>query len=1438
MNRTLLEMNPKRNLVALVLALLAMGAGLAQAPLLGESVPDKAPFKWVPNDLGEVPEWAEKMYSGTADFHEVVDLRAAWWKDRTYEKTLHERNYKHWLMHVEHRVGPDGQIQEAGEWAAAEFERGGGVQGQLARTAAASVDPHWQAIGPFETWNNGDQGHFPVSWQCNVYCFDQCVANPDVAIAGIEAGDLFKTTDRGLTWSPATLSVPGIRTVTQCAVAPTSASTFYFVSNNTVYGTVNGGTTWDLLYNLGSGANQMVVHPWNSDVVYVATDNGLRRTLNGGLDWETVITGKVWDVRFHPTDAMVVYALVHEVNPERCAFHRSEDGGASFALQDAGYYVPSEPAEADDHGGRIGTTPADPDRVYVALIGKGKAADTGWIGLYRSDDQGDNWTNPNGQDGAPYDPDVHPSLATGNMNGTGIYQGFYDFAMAVSHTDPDRVWVGVTALNQTDDGGLTWQRIGAYGASTYDIGWVHPDIQDLHVLGDDVWVASDGGLNHSSDELATHTSRKYGIYNTTLWGYSQGWNVDVQAGGRYHNGNTGFRQDFGAGQHLRLGGAEAPTGYVDPLDADVLRFSDIGDLHLPAAFEGTPSGVGNLSLYPTESYVDSRSSELVRDPLYADHMALGNGSGFYRSWDGGAQFELVHDFGAGTVLEIEQGRANRNLFFAVLREGGTCSLFKSTDGGLSWSACPGLPTTWSSMEVALNPADEDEVWVIQADNAGIRKSMDGGTLWTNPGQDPTMGLQGEDLRDVVCLGDAGTVVVSTTGAFHQAVGATGWTSFGTGLPARWAPYECIPFHRDAVLRVGDKGKGIWQADFPFLPSPVAQPMTANPEVFCAGDSVRFDCHSILIHEGASWAWSFDPAPAFISGTDIRNPVVVFGEGGAYDVTLTVTDSNGVSSTRSVPGMVDVGPASQCESSGVPGMALQCSGTNGYGLTHDLGLETNTFTAMAWVKPEGIQPDYTAIVMAGGNGGGFNFRQNNELGYHWPNGAWWWSSGMQVPPDEWSHVAMTVAPDGVRVYLNGQEAHHAFTPAMGQQDIQYLGSYRGWGSRNMTGALDEVKIWNRTLTLEEVREQRHLTIPQDVVEADPDLVAYYQFNEDTYFLVNKHGSSEHGVFTGPASLGGSQAVVGSGVLDRITVAGTGTHVLENVGGAFEVPVGAGSPEGEVVVHRLDPEPANAPSQGLPFGHWVIDNYGGDFDAATEWTLGAPSGTLDPWVDGLGSLEVVQRDLLGQQPWSAPCAVTPLDGSTALWGSGCGPVAEGQYALVSDVCAFDTTEAGLCPGETLIWGNTVVAAAGLHAYVGTSDGTCQTLEVLDLTALDPPPLYWTENSGQLTAPAGWTDYTWTLNGTALETEGAVLDIPGGGQLTLTAVDPVTGCTVGTSGTVGCPGDLDGDNLVGVGDILQLLGSFGCLDACGPADVNFDNTVNVSDVLFLLGLFGSNC
>ena len=337
------------------------------------------------------------------------------------------------------------------------------------------------------------------------------------------------------------------------------------------------------------------------------------------------------------------------------------------------------------------------------------------------------------------------------------------------------------------------------------------------------------------------------------------------------------------------------------------------------------------------------------------------------------------------------------------------------------------------MELALNPANDNDVWVIEADDDDIRRSLDGGATWTDFGD----GLQNEQLRDVVCLGNAGTVVVSQTNAFHRATGENSWTSFDSGAPALWTPYECIPFYRDAVLRVGDKGKGIWQADFPFVPALIAQPMTSNPEVFCPSDTVRFDCHSILVHEGASWAWNFEPEAIFVSDLDSRNPKVVFGESGEYDVTLTITDAEGNSATHTAAGMVQVGESGDCESSGVPGQSLACLGTDGYGLSHDLDLETNTFTAMAWIKPDGIQHHAAGIIMSDDPKGLF-FKYDNELGCHWPNEAHYWGSGMTVTPDEWSHVAWTVAPDGVRVYLNGIEEHRSFSPDLAQLGEMFLG----------------------------------------------------------------------------------------------------------------------------------------------------------------------------------------------------------------------------------------------------------------------------------------------------------------------------------------------------------------------------------------------------------------
>lgn len=55
--------------------------------------------------------------------------------------------------------------------------------------------------------------------------------------------------------------------------------------------------------------------------------------------------------------------------------------------------------------------------------------------------------------------------------------------------------------------------------------------------------------------------------------------------------------------------------------------------------------------------------------------------------------------------------------------------------------------------------------------------------------------------------------------------------------------------------------------------------------------------------------------------------------------------------------------------------------------------------------------------------------------------------------------------------------------------------------------------------------------------------------------------------------------------------------------------------------------------------------------------------------------------------------------------------------------------------------------------------------------------------------------------------------------------------------CPEDVDNDLSVGVGDILAVLGEFGCMSGCA-SDVDGDGAVSVTDVLAVISAFGNNC
>lgn len=55
--------------------------------------------------------------------------------------------------------------------------------------------------------------------------------------------------------------------------------------------------------------------------------------------------------------------------------------------------------------------------------------------------------------------------------------------------------------------------------------------------------------------------------------------------------------------------------------------------------------------------------------------------------------------------------------------------------------------------------------------------------------------------------------------------------------------------------------------------------------------------------------------------------------------------------------------------------------------------------------------------------------------------------------------------------------------------------------------------------------------------------------------------------------------------------------------------------------------------------------------------------------------------------------------------------------------------------------------------------------------------------------------------------------------------------------CFGDVNGDNSVTVGDLLEILAEFGCTEGC-TTDISGDGLTTVADLLELLSVFGASC
>ncbi len=1204
-------------------------------------------FKTIPTIDHSTPEWAVKMYADNPNIREVDWEYYQFYKNHPFEKTIHTQNYKFWRRNIDAYINEDGFIDQTYILKEKDILKNKKRQREL---IGSNRSVGWECIGPFETYNLASQGGFPVSWQANVYSFDQSMSNPNILFAGMESGGLFKSTDKGLNWNLVSQNEPFI-TVNDVKIAPSNSDIVYIIAQSSIYKSINGGTEWNEVLAIGNNGFNLAVHPSDPDIVFCAADNGLIKSTDGGMNWTSNFSTSCWDVDFHPSNPTILYLLKTNPTLKKCEFFKSTDGGNSWDLKDSGWYVPSDLATANDIGARLAVTLADTSKVVVGLLGQSKDGDNGWIGVYTSSDAGESWLNLNLPDGGPYNNDTHQNLATINLNGTGFHQGFYNFGIAVSHINPNTIWVGCLSLSVSHDSGASWTRIGSYSSGSNDIGWIHPDIQDLHVLGNDVWVCTDGGINYSTDELQTHESRKYGLSGSNFWGFNQGWNEDVLVGGRYHNGNTGYFQTYGDGNHLRLGGAEAATGYVNPLEERKAYFSDISTAVLPDNLQGDHAYLSKIALYPNEHYLRSYSSEIVFDPRYAHHLYLGNDNKIWKSENEGGLFEVLYDFGtSGRVLEIELSRSNHDVMYCVFQNGASywddCEIYRSEDRGVSWTQVTNIPANRWRMEISLNPEDENELWVAAisgGDDQKVYRSLDSGNSWENMSS-PL--FNGEQLEDILYqAGTDGLVYLATgTAVYARNNSNNTWENIGDGLPLFNGSFELKPFYRDSKLRLATL-RGLWETDMLQSSMPIAQPMTTSDKSFCLRDTVQFDCYSILDHQGANWQWTFEPTPSFVSSLTDRNPRVVFETEGSYDVTLTITDGNGNSSSKTVEDMITV--FNHCQADTIPGKALECLIDGDFAETGNFDLNTNEFSFTAWIKPNGIQHAYSGILMNNNTAAGLNFINNNELGYHWPGGAWWWNSGLFVPEGEWSHVALVATEGSVTVFLNGVSATHNTAIQPVEIKTMLMGSYQGWGGRNYNGQIDEVCIWKRALSQDEIRTHRHLT-KEKLVGTDPDIVAYYQFNENEGGILDKVGIL-HANLKGNAQRVLSSAPLGGGTSYGIDVSAGGVYNFENTGLVLDILDTGIPPNGEVYVSRINLDPFNKPNGNPGLGnYWVVNNYGNNnlITSFGQINFSPFAGVATAEVINDPSLAVLhQREENGFiQNWSQLCNATEVIGGS--------------------------------------------------------------------------------------------------------------------------------------------------------------------------------------------------
>lgn len=840
------------------------------------------------NNSETFPHWVQLLYSPNPDPQEVIVAYESYYQSHDFVKNGHTQFFKRWLKSLQQNSPLPSKFSQTNDLSSSQ-------------KTFASTTANWKCIGPFD-YDEDAGGMSYAAGTAHIYTVEQSISNTNTLYAGTAKAGLWKSTDKGLSWELKTKDMY-LNSVYAIEIDPVNENIVYMgAADGRLWKSTTGGDTWtplstNIFYN--QRVQDIVLHPSDNTILFVLTKGGFYRSTNSGASFTLIDNGEYQEIEFHPTDAATVYTIKYNSTTTRTEFYKSTDNGQTFTLKSSGW-----PSTGEQKRTEIAVTDDAPNKVYAYCTGAVNGG-SGTYGLYMSTNSGESFSfNCCGPQPGGAASSSNPNLMAWSDQGTDDGgQFYYDVAFGVMPDDDQKVFVGGVNLWHSSDGGSSFTCPSKWSHS-YKSQYVHADLHDIKIYGNDIWIACDGGIWYSNDKGVTFEKRFKGIAGTDLWGFGVGYGEKgrrVIVGGAYHNGTQLMDNDVYNGGWAVIHGGDGVGGHVSPVDDRVVHTQN-GAQRLPGDRTQNVMAL-NFTKKPNNDYQLGKASAVIYHPQVYNTIFVGEGTSLWKSTNDGLSFTEVHDFGEHVAdLEISPINPEVMTVATYIDYWGKKKLFRTTDGGINWTEIT-LPSaldikTAAPYDVTLSSTNENELWIAKLAHYGsfsyqlngykVFHSTDGGSTWTNL---TTSLLDDEKVHSILHqAGTNGAIYIGTDyTVYYRNNDMTEWVAFNEGLPAQTPCTKLLPDYWGGKILNGST-RSVYESDFYEDVAPIARFSVDQQSTTCATGKIQFIDQSTCKNDNLVRTWSFEGGiPAT---TSEQNPQVTYPLPGNYKVTLTITDVNG------------------------------------------------------------------------------------------------------------------------------------------------------------------------------------------------------------------------------------------------------------------------------------------------------------------------------------------------------------------------------------------------------------------------------------------------------------------------------------------------------------------------------------------------------------------